>query len=450
MTTLRSGAGEAQPAGAVRAEPQPAGAAHAEPRLLAQWLRTGRPTDLAEHAARYHLLPTDDGRQIVETVAAAGLRGRGGAWFPTGRKLAAVAEHGARAGIAYVVANAAESEPASTKDRLLLQTVPHLVLDGAELAAAAVGATAVTVCVHREAHAVAEAQAAVRERRAAGWGRPGVRVTVVTTPRRYVSAEATALARYVGGEPAKPRVISAYRNGVRGKPTLVCNAETFAHIALIARYGAAWFRQTGTAETPGTWLVTLAGAVVRPGVYEVPTGFSAADIVRLAGGPTEPWRAMLFGGYCGGWLAPDRLDVPLAPEQLRAAGLSPGAGVLVGLPENACGLAETARAVGWLATQHANQCGPCINGTPAIADELAALTWRGDGQALQRLRFTMALIHRRGACAHPDGVASLTESALRVFADDVRAHITAGGCAWMSRTPTLPIPPPLPANEPWR
>ncbi|HVX47030.1 MAG TPA: NADH-ubiquinone oxidoreductase-F iron-sulfur binding region domain-containing protein [Mycobacteriales bacterium] len=420
-------------------------------RLLTHWVRTGHPDDLAEHARRYRRMPADSAAQIIDAVTAAGLRGRGGAWFPTGRKLATVAAHAAAAGAGYVIVNASESEPASAKDRLLLEAVPHLVLDGAELAAVAVGARQVTVCVHRDKHGLTEARAAVAERRAAGWGRPGIKINVVSSPRWYVAAEATALARFVGGGPAKPRTESAYRSGVRGQPTLVSNAETFAHLALIVRYGASWFRQVGTPDTPGTWLATLSGAVVRPGVYEQPLGTSVADLVARAGGTTEPWQAVLLGGYCGSWLPADQMpDLPLAPESLRAANIPPGSGVIVGLPANACGLAETARVAAWMASQNARQCGPCFRGTPRIAEELAALTWRQDRQALRRLRYVMAMVYRRGACSYPEGIVTFAESALRVFADDVRAHLVDGGCRWLSRTPTLPVPPPLPRGEPWR
>jgi len=423
----------------------------APPRLLARWLQTGRPADLAEHARQYRRPATDSGAEIIRAVTAAGLRGRGGAWFPTGRKMQAVATHGAAAGAAYVVVNAAESEPASSKDQLLLQAAPHLVLDGAELAAVAVGARQVSVCLTRGAEGMAELRTAIAERRAAGWHRAGVSITAVGTPRWYTSSDATALARFIGGGPAKPQALATHVRGVRGKPTMVSNAETFAHIALIARYGARWFREVGTSDAPGTWLVTLSGAVVRPGVYEVPVGASAADIIALAGGASEPWQAMLLGGYCGSWLpAEAMLDRPLAPEALAAAGVAPGVGILIGLPANACGLAETARVVTWLAGQSARQCGPCFNGLPAVAEELAALTWHRDRRALSRARFDLAMVYQRGGCAYPNGTVALTESALRVFADDVRRHLAGGGCDWVTRAPTLPLPEPLPAGEPWR
>jgi NADH:ubiquinone oxidoreductase subunit F (NADH-binding) len=419
-------------------------------RLLAQWLQTGRTANLTEHARQYGTLPTDTGKQIIRAVSAAGLRGRGGAWFPTGRKLAAVAARGAQAQATYVVVNGAEGEPGAAKDGLLLHAAPHLVLDGAELAAVAIGAKQITVCLHRGARALKELRAAIAERRAAGWGRTGVHITAAETPRWYVSSDASSLARFVGGGPAKPRAGATHEHGVKGQPTMVSNAETFAHLAMIARFGAGWFRQAGTVETPGTWLVTLSGAVARPGVYEVPVGTSAVEFLDLAGGATSPWQAMLVGGYAGSWLpAGQMLELPLAPETLTAMRSSLGAGILIGLPGTACGLAETARVVAWLAGQSARQCGPCFKGGPAIADELAQLVWHQDRRALYRLRYAMAMVYRRGACAHPDGIVRLTESALRVFADEVNTHL-AGRCAGSDRIPILPLPAPLPKGEPWR
>jgi NADH:ubiquinone oxidoreductase subunit F (NADH-binding) len=408
------------------------------PQLLAGWLSTGQPESLTGHAARHGPLPANAGLWIRQAVSAAGLRGRGGAWFSTGRKLGTVATNGAKAGAAYVVVNGAESEPAAAKDKLLLQVAPHLVLDGAELAAVAVGAREVTVCLHRGAGIVNGLRA-------------GVTVRAVESPRWYVSSDSTALAQFVGGGPGKPRSVSAYQQGVNHKPTLVSNTETFAHVALIARYGAGWFRRAGTDETPGTWLITLSGAVARPGVYEAPVGVSLSDLLRHAGGVTEPWLALLMGGYGGAWRSPkDLMDCPLAPEVLKSRKASLGAGILVGLPQSACGLAETVRVVSWLASQNARQCGPCFMGTPAIADDLARLTWDRDSLAWDRVKSRMATIKRRGECSHPDGIVSLASSAVDLFANDISVHLVNGGCPGSSRAPLLPLPEPLPANEPWR
>jgi NADH:ubiquinone oxidoreductase subunit F (NADH-binding) len=422
------------------------------PRLLAGWLGTGRAASLAEHLAVNGPLPLDAVRGLIDTVTAAGLRGRGGAWFPTGRKLATVAKNGRAAGGSHVVVNGAESEPAAGKDKLLLGAAPHLVLDGAELAALAVGATKVTVCVHRGTGLARAITAAIAERARAGWGGAavGLSITVMEPPRWYVSSESTALANFVGGGEGKPRDVSAYREGVGGKPTLVSNVETFAHLGLIARHEADWFRMAGTAEAPGTALFTVSGAVRSRGVYELPVGVTGHDILRMAGGPTEPLQAILLGGYGGSWVSPGVLAAPFTPEALRTLHASPGAGVVVALPIGACGLVETVRVAAWLASQNARQCGPCFNGLPAIADDLARVTWARDRTALERLRFRMSMINKRGACGHPDGVVKLVDTALRVFGPCVERHIFGQGCAGLYRPPMLPVPAPPSPNEGWR
>jgi NADH:ubiquinone oxidoreductase subunit F (NADH-binding) len=419
-------------------------------RLLAGWLRSNAPAGLAEHAYQHGSLPTSTAPTLIALAERAGLRGRGGGWFPSGKKLATVATNGAKAGGAYVIVNGAESEPAAAKDKLLLRVAPHLVLDGAELAAAAIGAGRVTVCVHRGVGLLPRLEQAIAERAAARWGL-GVVIDVREAPRWYVSSESTALARFVSGGEAKPRAVSAYRDGVDGKPTLVSNTETFAHLAMIARHGPEWFRQAGTPESPGTWLVTLSGAVRRPGVYELPVGVSAADVLKQAGGASEPWQAMLVGGYGGAWLpAGETMAVPLTPESKPVLGCGPGAGVVIGLPQGACGLAETVRAASWLAAQNARQCGPCFNGAPAIVDDLARITYGRDRQAYERARFRMAMVNKRGACAHPDGVVQLVNTALHVFGADVERHLQTGGCPGLMHRPVLYIPELPAATEGWR
>jgi NADH:ubiquinone oxidoreductase subunit F (NADH-binding) len=420
------------------------------PRLLGSF--AGHPVSLTEHVAAHGGLPFPSVPGLIEMVGAAGLRGRGGAWFPTGRKLATVADNGRAAGGAHVVVNGAESEPAAGKDKLLLRATPHLVLDGAELAALAVGAKQVTVCVHRGTGLADSVAAAVAERATVRWGGRaiGLTVEVLEPPRWYVSSESTALANFVGGGEGKPRDVSAYREGVGGKPTLVSNAETFAHLALIARRGAEWFRQAGTGDAPGTALFTVTGAVRAQGVYELPVGVTGSDILRAAGGATEPLQAVLLGGYGGAWVPPSVLGIPFTPEALAPVNAAPGAGVVVALPTGACGLVETVRVAAWLASQNARQCGPCFNGLPAIADDLARLTWGRDRVALDRLRFRMGMVNGRGACAHPDGVVRLAATALRVFGECVERHLSGHGCPGLYRPPMLPVPAPPSPSEGWR
>lgn len=423
------------------------------PRLLAGWVAAGRSASLSDHARANGPLPVSAVPRLVDIVGAAGLRGRGGAWFPTARKLATVAANGRTAGGCSVIVNAAESEPAAGKDKLLVRAVPHLVLDGAELAAMAVGASSVTVCVHRGAGLVPGLTSALAEREAASWGAAaaaGLTIQVVESPRWYVSSESSALANFVGGGPGKPRNAPAYREGVNGKPTLVSNTETLAHLALIARNGPDWFRLAGTSEAPGTALFSVRGAVRAAGVYELPVGTTGHGILRVAGGPTEPVRAVLLGGYGGAWAPASVLDVPFTPEALKPLGTSPGAGVVVALPAGACGLAESVRVAAWLASQNARQCGPCFNGLPAIADDLAKVTWRGDRLAADRLRFRLGMVNKRGACAHPDGVVQIVHSALRVFDDCVSNHLSGRGCPGLYRAPVLPVPAPPSISEAWR
>ncbi|HUY60611.1 MAG TPA: SLBB domain-containing protein, partial [Candidatus Dormibacteraeota bacterium] len=340
MTPEPTPSGGAKPGAAA----EPAGAL---PRLLAGVRPGGAPMDLPSHLARHGPLPVR-GRHdptLIEVLERSGLCGRGGAAFPTHRKLAGVA---ARRGPAVVVANGTEGEPASAKDRRLLTAVPHLVLDGAALAARAVRAPEVIVAVHPAA--AAAVTAAVAEREAARLDR--VRFRVVVPPERFVTGEATALVHWLNAGVATPtmRPPHVFERGVDHRPTLVDNVETLAHIALIGRHGAAWFRALGTAEDPGSSLVTVSGPVGRPGVYEISRGMTVREVLQAARGATEPLQALLLGGYFGTWLpAGEAMELRLCQEGLRPAGASLGAGVLMALGVGSCGLAATARLASYLA-----------------------------------------------------------------------------------------------------
>ena len=344
------------------------------PRLLAGWFATGAPADRAAHAARYGPLPVADFRhragraELVETVARAGLRGRGGGGFPTARKLAAVA---AARGRPVVVANGCEGDPASVKDRVLLEVAPHLVIDGIVLAATRWCAGRGVVPWRRRAAGRpgrGRPRGALRDRSdrcACHRGPAPVRRERGVGPRPVPDP---------GRRPAHHEPPLPAQRGVHGRPTLVDNVETLAHLALIARYGAEWYRGCGTAAAPGTTLVTIRGAVWKPGVYEVEYGTPLESVLDEAGGPAAPAGAVLVGGLGGAWLAPPFTDVAFTPEDLRAAGAD-GGGVaaLAVLPRRACGLAETARVVRYLAAESARQCGPCMFGLPALADEMTEL-----------------------------------------------------------------------------
>ncbi|WP_329603350.1 NADH-quinone oxidoreductase subunit F [Nocardia seriolae] len=324
-------------------------------RLLTGWYETGRPATLTDHLRRYGPPPVDrtlGGRGIpplVDIVEAAGLTGRGGAGFPAATKLRAVTE---RRGRAVVVVNAMESEPASCKDQFLLGVAPHLVLDGAVLAATAVGADTVHVCVPRtrttQYRRVAEA---LDQRRRARLDR--VRLLPHALPHAYVSSESTSLVRWLNGGPARPQGNRprTHERGVGKRPTLVHNAETLAHLALITRYGSDWFRQTGTRDEPGTMLVTVSDANTVPAVFEIRIGTTLSAILDLAGHSWEPKPTILIGGFAGTWLPAECGHTPLSRCSLAEVNAAPGAGVLVALPRAACGLSETARMLTYLVLQ---------------------------------------------------------------------------------------------------
>ncbi|MDT5024214.1 MAG: hypothetical protein QOE61_640 [Micromonosporaceae bacterium] len=407
---MRVGLGVSTTASAVRADPP------AHRRLLA-----AGPMDLPAHLARHGPLPRV-GAELIAAVEAAGLHGRGGAGFPTHRKLAAVAG-AARGKAPVVIANGAEGEPASAKDRTLLACSPHLVLDGLQLAAAAVGARRAHIYLPEAA--AAPISKAVAQRR----GVDRVEVAVHAAPDTFISGEESAVVAAVSGRPALPRdkLLRITEAGVDGAPTLVQNVETLAHLALIARYGPSWFRLQGTPHEPGTFLATVSGPVAAPGVYEVPYGIALGDLFAAAGDLTAPVAAVLVGGFHGGWV-PANADLPLSRAGLAGHGASPGAGVVLPLPAHLCGLVETAHLAGYLAGQTAGQCGPCVNGLPRLAETLDALARRsGDPRLPVEVRRLAALVTGRGACRHPDGTARLINSAMRVFAPDVSAHL-AGRC----------------------
>lgn len=367
---------------------------------------------LTEHLDLFGELP-GPADNLSSLLTEAGLTGRGGAGFPTGRKLATVT--GARP---VVIGNGAEGEPLSRKDFELLTRAPHLVLDGLDAVATALGSDAVYLYLHADAappvvRAIAERRAADREHH---------RVDVVEAPDRFVAGEESAAIRRIEGGPALPRdrTVVAAVSGLRGRPTLVNNVETLAHIALIARFGPDWFRSVGDPEDPGTMLVTLSGAVAAGGVLEVPTGTPLSDLL----GQTGELRAVLVGGYHGTWLPSGEFGAArLSRPGLKLLGATPGAGIVHALSRGECGLARTAEIADYLAEQSARQCGPCLNGLPRLASLLEELAHgRASESLVSELQRIGGLVEGRGSCRHPDGTVRMVRSALHAFADDVEQH----------------------------
>jgi NADH:ubiquinone oxidoreductase subunit F (NADH-binding) len=373
---------------------------------------------LAEHLRQFGAMPASAGTTLAATVDRARLTGRGGAGFPTGRKIASVTGEKA-----VVIGNGAEGEPLSFKDAALLSRAPHLVLDGLNVAADAVSADQVYLYV--PSRVMSSVRAALDERTAARLDRH--RVAVVEAPERFVAGEESAVVRRIEGGPALPRdrIVVTSKSGVRGRPTLINNVETLAHIALIARYGPDWFQSVGEAAQPGTMLVTLSGALNKCRVAEVPTGAPLEGVIgRLGFTDPRTLRAILIGGYHGAWIPTDAsAGARLSQASLAPLGASPGAGIVHGLGRDECGLARTADIADYLADQGARQCGPCLNGLPRLAHLLNELAYGTvDDDLLIDIHRMVDLVDGRGSCRHPEGTARLIRSALSVFAVDVALH----------------------------
>lgn len=380
---------------------------------------------LANHTARLGRRPRG-GDDLVATLGRSDLRGRGGAGFPVTTKWRSVAAQ--RNGAPVVLVNGAEGEPLSHKDRVLMQSRPHLVLDGAALAAEAVRAGEVILYVG-ETHAAS--RSALRRALAERPVDEQRRTRLVTAPPRYVAGEETAAVHCVNDGVALPMTTPPrpYERGVGGRPTLVQNVETLAHVAMIARFGDGWFRSLG-ATAPGTVLLTLCGAVAAPGVVEAPHGTTVAEAVHSAGGLSAAPRAVLLGGYFGSWVdAATAETLPLDSGGLRAAGLTLGCGIVAVLASDRCGVVETARILSHLADESARQCGPCVFGLRAVAAAVERIAENNAGAGdLERVARWGNQLRGRGACGHPDGAAGLLQTALRVFDDEFAQHQDHGRC----------------------
>ena len=373
-----------------------------------------RGSSLAAHRAQYGDLPSPSLHELVDLLELVALRGRGGAAFPFATKLRAAAQRRRP----VVVVNLAEGEPASSKDSALALSRPHLVLDGAVATARALGTRAVHVVLPSERpQVVAAMEQALAERH------DRMRFRTHLTSGRFVSGQARAVVELISGRENLP--VTAWTpeaiSGIDGRPTLLSNAETWAHVGRWVLLGQRAYAGLGTPAEPGTTLLTWnLGAEAT--VLEVPFGARFRDVLPEAAAGLP----VLIGGYHGAWatwstLASARVSVP----RLRMLGIPLGAGVLVSADR--CPVEMSLEIVSWLAAQSARRCGPCTLGLPAIADELARAA-AGQG-SLERVRELAGLVEGRGACAHPDGTVRLVRSVLTAWPDELDVH-ARGGCTF--------------------
>ncbi|MFI5260930.1 MAG: NADH-ubiquinone oxidoreductase-F iron-sulfur binding region domain-containing protein [Candidatus Limnocylindrales bacterium] len=398
------------------------------PRLLAGPALAAGAEPFPDHQARLGPLPSWRDGALIPVLDASGLSGRGGAGFPVGRKWRAVAD--AAGDWPVVLVNGAEGEPLSAKDRALMATRPHLILDGALLAAEAVAAERIILYVG-DAHRAARAALgrAIVERGPAAQGR----FRLVAAPDRYVAGEESAAVHFIDTGDARPVTVPPrpFERGVGGRPTLVQNVETLAHVALIARYGDAWYRAAGPDAAPGTALVTTSGPGRQTMVHEIDFGETIGTVGQRLGTQAADVQAVLIGGYFGGWMAGSRAwSQPLDPLKLREQGVGFGCGVISFLDHETCGVDVAAQVMGYMAGQSAAQCGPCVFGLRAIADATLRLAGgRAQGDDLARLERWIGQLRGRGACRHPDGAVNHLASAMHVFGDEFRLHQVRRTCS---------------------
>ncbi len=369
---------------------------------------------LDAHRHRYGPLPAVDKLSLVASTERMRVRGRGGAGFPFAIKVGSLAR-----GRPVVVVNASEGEPASAKDSVLSITRPHLVLDGAVIAAKAVGARDIHVILPGERAQVVESlTAAVAERR------DGVRIHTRVAAPRFVSGERSAVLELLAGRTGLP--VSTWQpesiSGHQGRPTLLSNAETWAQIGRLFLVGDEAYAAHGTPREPGTTLLTVWGGPT-PVVSEVGYGTPLRDVLPASVAD----RPLLIGGFHGSWVtALSARSARVSLDSLRAMGTPLGAGVLV--PSTGCPVDLTGQVLTYLAGQSARRCGPCFNGLPALATAYAAAA-AGTSQpgAIDRVRELAQLVTGRGACAHPDGTVRLVRSLITSFGDEFDAHVE-GAC----------------------
>ncbi|MFI7279043.1 NADH-ubiquinone oxidoreductase-F iron-sulfur binding region domain-containing protein [Micromonospora chersina] len=391
-----------------------------EPRLTAGFAEFGR-LDLLAHEEVHGPIGPVEPAALLRLAEAIDLKGKGGAGFPFARKLRAVLESCERQDLsAVVVVNATEGEPASWKDKVLLTRAPHLILDGAALAAYALDAEEIVIGVSDDVGRPSLTEA-LQERRMP------VPTTIVTVPHRFISGEGGALVNGINGLPHIPPGTKkrSSDSGVNGLPTLLSNAETYAQLAVAARIGPYEYAALGTDDEPGTVLLTVTGAAERPAVVECAAGTPLREILELCEVPDGP--GILMGGYHGKWITPEAAArAEVSRKGLAAVGGTLGAGIIVPLSPDTCPLGEAAQVVRYLAGESAGQCGPCKMGLPDLA---RAVDLAVSGSApVEVVRAAAGDVKGRGACSHPDGTARFALSAMEVFAEDLRLHATGEGC----------------------
>jgi NADH:ubiquinone oxidoreductase subunit F (NADH-binding) len=389
---------------------------------------------------------------VIEELVASGLRGRGGAGFPTGVKWRTVKSFASSVLTTSIVVNGAEGEPGTFKDRAIMRANPYGVIEGALIAAHVLGARSVVIAVKQSFELeTAGMRAAIAEIESAGWS-PDVAISVVEGPADYLFGEETALLEVIDGRPPLPRIAPPFRHGVVevvgseaeadtvsaspanvrmaenggesvAPPVLVNNVETMVNVAMIVAFGAPWFRTLGTLESPGSIVCTVTGAVAHPGVVEVPMGTTVREVLDLVGGVAADQGLLgVLVGVSSAMVTPDQLDTALCHEAMAAIGSGLGSAGLIAVGNDVHPVSLAAGVSSFLASESCGQCTHCKEDGQELAAVLGRMVdGRGaenDLYAVSALIDTVAEGARCGLAAQQQVVVgSLATAFVQRFAD---------------------------------
>jgi len=392
--------------------------------------------------------------EIVEEILASGLRGRGGAGFPTGRKWRFTLDAPERP--KYVVCNADEGDPGAFMDRALLEGDPHAVIEGMAIAARAIGAERGFIYVRAEYPlAISRLRGALVQARDRGWlGRDVLGtgfdfdIELRIGAGAFVCGEETALLASIEGRRGVPRPRPPFpaQSGLYGRPTLINNVETLANVPVVLRDGAKAYASVGTKSSKGTKVFALAGQIRNTGLVEVPIGTTLRELVFDIGGGVPEGRqlkAIQIGGPSGGCLPADLLDVPIDYESLTEHGAIMGSGGVIVLDDTACMVSVARFFLDFTASESCGKCLPCRVGIPTMRDILVRITeGAGVPEDLDRLQELARLVKSSALCGLGQTAPNPVLTTLRYFEDEYRTHIEdricpSGVCAALAQTFTI-------------
>jgi NADH-quinone oxidoreductase subunit F len=378
--------------------------------------------------------------EVIQLISQAGLRGRGGAGFPTGKKWALTREGAEQP--RYFVMNGGEDEPGSKKDRVLMEYLPHLVVEGVIIAAYAVGAAKAFLYINaRYDAAIQSITRALPEAKSSGYcgqnmlgSGYSLEIEIIQAPHNYVAGEDTAVLEVIEGKAPLPRQKPPFpvTVGLFGKPTSVNNVETVANVAPIVLHGVEWYRRFGTPESPGTMIFSLGDDVKRPGIYELPYGATLRYLIEACGGGTRDDRkikAIMPAAPSSAFLPADKIDTPLEPNAMREAGSALGCGVVRVISEGTCMVEEVLRVSEFFTAESCGQCPACRMETNTLTALLKKVQQGQGGQAiLEQFGKVVAFNKGKGFCNLIAMPGPPIESAIKLFPEDFAAHLNTGRC----------------------